>query len=172
MSKALLKNYRQSPRKVRLIADVVRGKKVNDALTTLRFMPKRSALPMQKLIESAFANAKDNSVPTENLIIKEITVDEGVTMKRWIPKWRGTAHPIRKRTSNVKVVLGEKADKKSKTKEENKTLVKSKDNGASPKVSKKAAKKAPANVKSKDNATSKKIATKKVAKKKVTKTKK
>jgi large subunit ribosomal protein L22 len=106
MTKALVKNYRQSPRKVRLVADVVRGKKVDVALTELSFMPKRAADPVRKVVESALANAKDNSVATDNLIVKEITVDEGVTLKRWRPKARGTAHPIRKRTSHIKVVLG------------------------------------------------------------------
>lgn len=107
MTKALLKNHRQSPQKVRLVADAVRGKKVFDALTTLSVMPKRAATPVMKLIESAVANAKNNDkVDASELIIKEISVDDGVTLKRWRPKWRGTAHPIRKRSSNVKVVLG------------------------------------------------------------------
>lgn len=106
MTKALLKNYRQSARKVRLVVDSVKGKKVQDALNQLQFMPKRAAGPVKKVIESALANAKDNSIDTDNLIIKKITVDEGVTLKRWMPKWRGTAHPIRKRTSHITVILG------------------------------------------------------------------
>lgn len=112
MTKALLKNYRQSPRKVRLITDAIKGKKVNDALNTLQFMAKRGALPIRKVLESAIANAKNNNISVENLFVKEITVDEGVTLKRWMPKWRGTAHPIRKRTSHVRIVLGTKDDKK------------------------------------------------------------
>jgi len=127
MSKAIVKNYRQSPQKVRLIADSIRGKKVTDAITQLQFMAKRGASPMKKIVESALANAKNNSVPTENLIIKEITVDQGVTLKRWRPKWRGTAHPIRKRTSNVVVILGEKVakvDKKSKSEKSTKKVEK------------------------------------------------
>lgn len=106
MVTAELNNYRQSPRKVRLVADSVRGKKVSVALTTLSFVPKRAAEPVKKLIESAVANAKHNfKLNPEDLYIKSIVVDPGLVMKRWMPKWRGTAHPIRKRTSHVKVVL-------------------------------------------------------------------
>ena len=106
MVTAELNNYRQSPRKVRLVADTVRGKKVSVALTTLSFVPKRAADPVKKLIESAVANAKHNfKLNPEDLYIKSIVVDPGLVMKRWMPKWRGTAHPIRKRTSHVKVVL-------------------------------------------------------------------
>ena len=108
MTKALLKNYRQSPRKVRLVADAIRGKKVNDALETLQFMSKRAADPLKKVLESAIANAKNNSISVDNLIVKEISVDEGLTMKRFMPKARGTAHPIRKRTSHIKLDYSEK----------------------------------------------------------------
>ncbi len=106
MTKALLKNYRQSPRKVRLVADVVRGKKVSDAITILNFMPKRAADPIKKVVESALANSKNVSSSIENLIVKEITVDDGPTLKRWRPRARGAANPIRKRTSHIRVVLG------------------------------------------------------------------
>jgi large subunit ribosomal protein L22 len=106
MTKAILKNYRQSPRKVRLVADAIRGKKVNDAITTLNFMPKRAADPVKKVVESALANAKSNGVSTDDLIVKEILVDDGPTMKRWMPRARGSASPIRKRTSHIKIVLG------------------------------------------------------------------
>mgnify|MGYP006224959727 CR=1 FL=1 len=77
-------------------------------------------LPNAKLIESAVASAKNNhDADAEGLFIKSIVVDEGFTMKRWMPKWRGTAHPIRKRTSHIKVVLdGEGLDKKEDKKEE------------------------------------------------------
>jgi large subunit ribosomal protein L22 len=118
MTKAILKNYRQSPRKVRLIADAIRGKKVDVALTELQFMAKKAADPVKKVLESAVANAKNIGLDTKSLIIKEVTVDEGVTLKRWRPKWRGTAHPIRKRTSHVKIVLGTKDDKKQVVSEE------------------------------------------------------
>jgi large subunit ribosomal protein L22 len=146
MSKASLKNYRQSPRKVRLVADSIRGKKVEDALNTLRFMPKRAAAPMQKLVESALSNAKDNSEKTDDLIVKEITVDEGVTLKRWRPKWRGTAHPIRKRTSHVKITLATKngkavAEAEKEVKEDKKPAKKAVKKTVAKKTAKKAAKK-------------------------------
>ena len=104
-AKAQLNNYRQSPRKVRLVADTVRGQRVEDALTTLSFVPKRAALPLQKLLASALANAKNLSLPTENLVIKEIRVDAGATLYRRRPRSKGMANPIRKRTSHVSVVL-------------------------------------------------------------------
>lgn len=109
--KAYLKNYRQSPRKVRLVADAVRGKGVTAALTQLEFMPKRAADAVAKLIASATANAQHNfSVSPETLMIKEIRVDEGVTLKRMRPRSRGMATRINKRTSNIMVALAPQAD--------------------------------------------------------------
>ena len=103
---AYLKNYRQSPRKVRLLADLVRGKSVERALSELSFMPKRAAGPMKKLIESAVTNAEHNfNAKKEDLIVKEITVDSGVTLKRWRPRAFGRAASIHKHTSNVFVRL-------------------------------------------------------------------
>ena len=106
--KAFLKNYRQSPRKVRLIADLIRGKKVNDALTTLKFVDKRAAGPFAKVIASAVANAKDQGKNIENLFIKAVAVDKGVVYKRFIPRARGSASRINKRNSHIRVELGEK----------------------------------------------------------------
>ena len=105
--KAVLSNYRQSPRKVRLIADLVRGKKVKEALEILTFVDKRASAPIAKLIKSAAANAKDkgNTHP-ENLSIKKISVDKGATYKRFMPRARGSASPINRRNSNVTVELG------------------------------------------------------------------
>ncbi len=107
-AKAQLNNYRQSPRKVRLVLDAVRGKKIDDAITTLSFIPKRSALPLQKLLASALANAKNLSIPTENLFVKEIKVDAGSTLYRRRPRSKGMANPIRKRTSRISVTLAPK----------------------------------------------------------------
>src|SRR3989344_4178852 len=95
--KAELKNYRQSPRKVRTVADTVRGKKVEEALIILSFVPKRAALPLEKLVRSALANAKSLSIPTENLVVKSLKVDAGPTLYRRRPRSRGMANPIRKR---------------------------------------------------------------------------
>ena len=107
--KASLKNYRQSPRKVRLVADLVRGKSVSQALTELTFLPKRASEVMKKLITSATANAEHNfKVSTDNLFIKEITVDKGITLKRYRPRARGVAKRINKRTSNISLTLGVK----------------------------------------------------------------
>ena len=106
MVRAVLKNYRQSPRKVRLVANTVRGKKVSTALINLSFTAKRSAMPIKKLIESAVANATHNhNLDLNTLVIKSIQVDPGFTMKRWMPRARGVAHPIRKKTCKVTVVI-------------------------------------------------------------------
>ena len=108
MVKATLQNYRQSPRKVRLVADLVRGKKVDRALGALGFLSKRASDPVRGVIEAALANAKNNfQLNTENLFVNEIRVDEGVVLKRRMPRARGTAYPIKKRTSHITVVLGE-----------------------------------------------------------------
>jgi large subunit ribosomal protein L22 len=103
--KATLSNYRQSPRKVRLVANLVRGKKVSDAVSELSFLAKRAGDPVLTLINSAVANAKNLSIPTDTLFIKEIRVDAGLVMKRSMPRARGRAFPLKKRTSHVLVVL-------------------------------------------------------------------
>jgi large subunit ribosomal protein L22 len=104
--KAILKNYRQSPRKVRLIADLVRGKRAADALTTLRFVDKRAAGPFMKLIESAIANAKQQGAALDQLVIKEVQVNKAPTLKRFMPRARGSASRINKRNSHISVELG------------------------------------------------------------------
>jgi large subunit ribosomal protein L22 len=106
--KAVLKNYRQSPRKVRLIADLVRGKKVDVALAQLNFVDKRAAAPFAKVIASAKANALQTGVAAESLIITKVSVDKGVTQKRFMPRARGSASPINKRSSHITVELGTK----------------------------------------------------------------
>ena len=108
--KAYLKNYRQAPRKVRLVADMVRGKRVRDALDMLSFTTKRAAPQIKKLILSAVANAKDKNVSEpENLRIKEIRVDKGFTFVRYHPGYGGRATPIHRESSHVSLVLGEQA---------------------------------------------------------------
>jgi large subunit ribosomal protein L22 len=104
--KAVLKNYRQSPRKVRLLADLVRGKKVTEALTILKFVDKRAALPFTKVIESAVANAKSTGNAIETLKIKHVTVDKAATIKRFMPRARGSASRINRRNSHITVLLG------------------------------------------------------------------
>ncbi len=106
--KAFLKNYRQSPRKVRLVADLIRRKDVKTAQSLLDSAPKRAALPMRKLLNSAIANAKREHGNEENLFVKEVRVDAGPTLKRTMPRARGSAYLIRKRTSRVQLTLGER----------------------------------------------------------------
>lgn len=106
--KAVLKNYRQSPRKVRLIADLVRGKKAEEALTILKFVDKRAAGPFAKVIASAIANAKSQGKNVDKLFIKRVAVDKGMVLKRFMPRARGSASRINKRNSHISVELGEK----------------------------------------------------------------
>ncbi|MBP6060671.1 MAG: 50S ribosomal protein L22 [Candidatus Pacebacteria bacterium] len=125
--KAFLKNYRQSPRKVRLVAGLIRRKNVAQAIVALEHLPKRASLPIKKLLFSAIANAKAKGIDQENLYIKEIMVDKGITMKRMMPAAMGTGHRINKRTSHIELVLDEKvvAVKKSKVKSSKKLATKS-----------------------------------------------
>ncbi|MEK7589700.1 MAG: 50S ribosomal protein L22 [Patescibacteria group bacterium] len=109
--KAFLKNYRQAPRKVRLVANLVRGKKLDRVLTLLSAADKKSALPLKKLIESAIANAKSAGTKTDDFILKEIQVNEGIVFKRFMPRARGRASAIRKKTSHVSIVLGKTIEK-------------------------------------------------------------
>lgn len=106
--KAVLKNYRQSPRKVRLIADLVRGKKVKKALATLALVNKRASEPFAKLIRSAEANAVSKGVEADSLVIKSVTVDKGEVYKRYMPRARGSASAINRRNSHITVELGQK----------------------------------------------------------------
>ena len=104
--KASLANYRQSPRKVRLVASLLKGKSVDAAVTHLSFLMKRASLPIRKLIESAVANAVAQGASRDALVIKKLVVDKGLVMRRSMPRARGSANPIKKRTSHVVVELG------------------------------------------------------------------
>jgi len=106
--KAILKNYRQSPRKVRLIADLVRGKKVSEALAVLKFAEKRASEPFAKVIQSAVANATQAGADADKLFIKTVTVDQAATLKRFRARARGSASRINKRSSHIAVELGVK----------------------------------------------------------------
>jgi large subunit ribosomal protein L22 len=104
--KAQLTNYRQSPRKVRLIANLVTGKSVPQALGELAFLVKRGANPVHKLISSAAANAKANlGIDADKLVVKSVTVNKGLVLKRVSPRARGAAYVIKKRSSHIAVVL-------------------------------------------------------------------
>jgi len=109
---AKLNDYRQSPRKVRLVAGLVRGKKAEEAIDILTVTVKRASDPIISLLKSAIANAKTNfSLEVDSLFIKSLTVDSGAILYRRMPRARGVAYPIRKRVSRVNLVLGILEDK-------------------------------------------------------------
>lgn len=105
--KAILKHTRTTPRKARLVADLIRGKNVNEAMNILMFTRKKVARTIQKLLKSAIANAEENQkvADVDDLIVKSIRVDKGVMWKRSMPRARGMATPILKRTSHIMIVL-------------------------------------------------------------------
>jgi large subunit ribosomal protein L22 len=106
--KAILRNVRVSPRKARLVVDLVRGKPVSTALDMLRVTNKKTAPMLKKLIHSAMANAVEKAtVNIDRLIVSEVFVDAGVTLKRFMPRAQGRATPIRKRSSHITIKLRE-----------------------------------------------------------------
>lgn len=111
--KALLTNYHQPPRKVRLVADLIRGKSVGQAREALAFLPKKSSPAIEKLLDSAVANAKSRGVSTDNLFIKKITVDKGTVLKRARPFGRGRSGTLRKIMSIVSLELASGVPAKS-----------------------------------------------------------
>lgn len=122
---AKLNYYRTSPQKVRLVADLIRGKKVTNALSQLNFSKKKSAPIVARLLNSAISNAKHNfRIDTEktDLYIKEIRVDEGPAYKRYKAQWRGTTHPYKRRTSHITVVLEERQKSKIQNLKSKKTI--------------------------------------------------
>jgi large subunit ribosomal protein L22 len=131
--KAFLKNYRQSPRKVRIVGDLIKGKRVTEAFMHLNALPKRASGPMTKLLASAVANAKTSGVEAENLFVQNITVNKGIVLKRSMPRARGSASRINKRTSHIMLTLVEKGlENKTKMEKAEKKEVKEK----KPKVTK------------------------------------
>ena len=104
MATAILESHNQTPRKMRLVVDLVRGKSVADALTVLEFLPKRGAEPVAKLIKSAAANAKQQG-EEEELVVRTITVESAGMLKRYMPRAFGRAAPVRHRKSRVKVTV-------------------------------------------------------------------
>lgn len=108
-ARAKLSFVRLSPRKTRLVVDMVRGKGIQDALTILRFSPQPSAKLVSKLLQSAVANAEQKGAPdVDKLFIKSIQVDAGPVLKRFVPRAMGRASRIRKPTSHITVVLADK----------------------------------------------------------------
>ncbi len=109
---AKLRYSRISPRKVRLVADLIRGLQVDEAEKILQFTVKKSAEPILKVLKSAVANAEHNfNLKKTNLHILEIKVDGGPIIKRYRPRARGVAFPIQKRTSHITITVGEKGGK-------------------------------------------------------------
>lgn len=135
--KATLKNYHQPPRKVRLVADLIRGKSVPAARVALSFLDKKSAPAIVKLLDSAVANARstNESLDVDMLFVKTLTVDKGVTLKRVRPFKQGRAGRLHKVMSTVKMELGNRAGVVAK-----KPVAKT----TKPRAAKKAAKKTPA----------------------------
>ena len=114
--KAFLKNYRQSPRKLRLVARAIAGKSVSDALAILSVTTKAAVVPLRKLLASGIRNAENNDhALRDNLFVKELRVDAGPTLKRMTPRARGSGAAIKKRTSRIMLVLGERANVKLKS---------------------------------------------------------
>ena len=108
-SRATLKFARISSRKVKIVADLIRGKDVDEALAIMKFTPKASSEVLEKLLKSAIANAENNhDMKHENLYVAEIYANQGPTLKRIRPAAKGSAVRIRKRTSHITIVLKEK----------------------------------------------------------------
>ena len=109
-ARAIRKYIRSSPRKMRAVVNVIRGKRVDEALSILHFMPHKATHPVETTIKSAVFNLidqnRDERVDETELVVREIRVDEGPQFKRFRPAPRGRAHPIRKRTSHLTVIVG------------------------------------------------------------------
>ena len=111
---AQLRYLRIAPRKTRNVADLIRGLSVNDAEAQLTLLRRRPAKPLLKLLRSAVANAKNNKLNADHLFVKEIRVDGGPMIKRYLPRARGSASPIQKKMSHVTITLGVKSNLKPK----------------------------------------------------------
>src|SRR5699024_11569123 len=110
-AKAVAKSVRIAPRKVRLVIDLIRGKEVGEAIAILRHTQRGASPVVEKLLNSAIANAEHNyEMDPDNLVISEAFVDEGATMKRFSPRAQERASKINKRTSHVTVVVTEKKE--------------------------------------------------------------
>lgn len=108
-ARAIARYVRIAPRKVRIVIDLIRGKKIDDAFAILKHTPKVGAEVISKVLKSAVANAEHNyEMDRDTLVVKEAFVDQGPTLKRIHPRSRGQAFKILKRSSHVTVVVGEK----------------------------------------------------------------
>ncbi|OEF97933.1 50S ribosomal protein L22 [Desulfuribacillus alkaliarsenatis] len=110
-TKAIAKYVRIAPRKVRLVADLIRGKSIGEAISILRHTPKAATVAVEKVVNSAVANAEHNDkMNVDELYISEIRIDEGPTLKRFRPRAQGRASRINKRTSHILVKVSEKKE--------------------------------------------------------------
>ena len=107
--RAITRNARISPRKARLSVGLIRGKRVEDALSVLEFTPRKGAKLVAKVLRSGIANAENNrSLDVDTLFVKRIEVGPGPTLKRFLPRAQGRATPLLKRTSHITIVLDQK----------------------------------------------------------------
>ena len=115
-STAKLRYLRITPRKVRVVADLIRGQNVNQALAQLAYVEKRAAEPVAKLLRSAVANAeqaaKDQSLDVDRLLVKELMVDQGPSLRRYMPRAMGRAFKILKKTSHISLTISDETPKK------------------------------------------------------------
>lgn len=110
-AKAVARYVRIAPRKVRLVVDLIRGKKIGEAIAILKLTPKAASPIVEKVLNSALANAEHNyNMDVESLVVSEVFVDQGPTLKRFRPRAMGRASRINKRTSHITLVLTEKKE--------------------------------------------------------------
>ncbi len=110
-AKAVARYVRIAPRKVRLVVDLIRGKKIGEAIAILKLTPKAASLIVEKVLHSAIANAEHNyEMNIESLVVSEVFVDQGPTLKRFRPRAMGRASRINKRTSHITLVVTEKKE--------------------------------------------------------------
>ncbi|MEG6523417.1 50S ribosomal protein L22 [Desulfotomaculum sp. 1211_IL3151] len=110
-AKAIAKFIRVSPRKARMVVDLIRGKKVEEALAILRYTPNKAAAAVSKVVKSAAANAEhNNDMDKDELVVSQIFVDQGPSLKRMMPRAMGRADIIKRRTSHITVVVSDKKE--------------------------------------------------------------
>ena len=110
-AKAIARTVRIAPRKVRLVVDLIRGTQIGEAVASLRLTPKAASPVVEKVLKSAVANAEHNyELDINNLVVSEVFVDEGPTLKRFRPRAQGRASAINKRTSHITIVVSEKKE--------------------------------------------------------------
>ena len=109
--KAIARYIRTAPRKLRLVADMIRGRKAQEASALLNFTPKRAALTLGKVLKSAVANAENNfSLDAEKLVVTQVYIDQGPMLKRWIPRSRGRATSVFKYSSHITVAVRQRQE--------------------------------------------------------------